>query len=377
VVDAVHYGSGMPRALVVASGGGGDAITGAVISRRLAPDAPAVVMTYAWERLSPTSIPGPMSASDYANLRLLAPKVYQITPDSVRRGPGASYLPRLAAELPSELLLLDPDRGAEGLTEQVIGALEAFDLDEVMLVDVGGDILADGSEENLLSPLADALILAACSRVEAPVSVVVCGPGLDGELATEDVYHNLRRTNAQELLSFSTDDYGPVRGIFHWHPSEASGLVAAAARGVRASVGVAQGALVALNSHSATAHLMDLAQAVDGRSIIAELATTLNLVEARTISRDQWQQDRQQAGVARIKSTKPAESDRFEDAMNEARNAGATYVTPRHIASRTGRSADEVRLWLSANWQSRYDPPLVLLVEETNEQATSTGKEDP
>lgn len=85
-----------------------------------------------------------------------------VVEDSTRPIPPAgSTLPRLAAQLPARLLLMDPYQGAAGLIEQLGEAVELLGADQIVMVDVGGDIVARGDEPGLKGPVADILALVA------------------------------------------------------------------------------------------------------------------------------------------------------------------------------------------------------------------------
>jgi hypothetical protein len=93
------------------------------------------------------------------------------------------------------------------------------------VLDVGGDILTDGTDPGLRSPLADQLALAACIRTALPTRLMIAAPGIDGELPPDVVSSRLRSLAAEQLLQLSSSDVAPVRRVFRWHPSEASGLL--------------------------------------------------------------------------------------------------------------------------------------------------------
>src|SRR5262245_47827443 len=141
-----------------------------------------MIATYAWDRLLIDPLPGPRSPDDFAGLSRVSKRSYAVTADSRPIPPAGSTLPRLSADLGIPLIILDPRRGARGLTDQVGELADRVSAEMIELVDVGGDILAHGDEPNLRTPLADALVLAACSRLPLQVTVTIAGPGVDGEL---------------------------------------------------------------------------------------------------------------------------------------------------------------------------------------------------
>src|SRR4029450_6656991 len=104
-----------PR-LLVAAGGGGDAIPAVILHHQLGNgELPAHVATFAWDRLLVDPVPGPRDPSWFDGLVPISQHNYQVTPQSTVRAPGGSLLPRLAGELPAHLYLLDPRARATGL----------------------------------------------------------------------------------------------------------------------------------------------------------------------------------------------------------------------------------------------------------------------
>lgn len=169
--------------LIVAAGGGGDAVAAAMIHAALYGDEDqAVILTYAWDRLLIDPVPGPRGPDNFTGLHSLTPAVWTVPAEARPITPAGSTLPRLSAELRHTFALIDPRHGVEGVTRQLEELVDHLSPESIELLDVGGDILARGDEPTLKSPLADALTLAACCQVNAPVRLLVAGPGLDGEL---------------------------------------------------------------------------------------------------------------------------------------------------------------------------------------------------
>jgi hypothetical protein len=159
--------------ILIAAGGGGDAITAAALPEPLNLSQPAAIMTYSWDRLMIDPLPGPRSIHDFTGLARLAANVWEITQDSRPVPPAGSSLPHLASSLPSRLLLLDPSAGAVGMADQILAAAEIFGADSLTVIDVGGDALTNGHDPGLRSPLADQLAIAACLRAGLPARLVV------------------------------------------------------------------------------------------------------------------------------------------------------------------------------------------------------------
>ena len=245
--------------ILVAAGGGGDAITAAALPVPLNLSQPVAIMTYSWDRLLIDPVPGPRSVQDFTGLSRPADNVWEVTQDSQPVPPAGSSLPRLASSLPGRLLLLDPSAGAAGMAEQIAAAAELFEADNLVIVDVGGDALTTGDDPGLRSPLADQLAIAACMRTELPARLVVAAPGVDGEIDADTLRRRLKDLHSQRLPTLTADDLDPIRSVFQWHPSEASGLLLAAADGHRGYVQVRDaGDQIALTDDTASLHSLDL-----------------------------------------------------------------------------------------------------------------------
>ncbi len=107
-------------------------------------------------------------------------------------GPGGFRFAeaRMAELLGAPTLLVDPHGGPAGVADGLVHAATHLDADAVVLLDVGGDVLAHGDEPGLASPLADAVLLAAAPHLrDAGLTVLgaVLGAGCDGELTPDEV----------------------------------------------------------------------------------------------------------------------------------------------------------------------------------------------
>ncbi|MGH8571965.1 MAG: DUF1152 domain-containing protein [Gammaproteobacteria bacterium] len=358
-------------ALFVAAGGGGDAITAAVLAPILSTsDQPPVIMTYSWDRLLIDPLPGPRVASDFTGLRRLGPHVLEILPTSAPIPPAGSTLPRLAADLPARLLLLDPTAGAAGMAAQVNAAADLFGVAQITLVDVGGDALTTGSEPGLRSPLADLLALAACTRTERPAQLMVPAPGVDGELSESAVMARLEELGAEHLALLTGDPFQPVQHIFAWHPSEASGLLAAAASGIRGSVEVRDaGCQIHLTDTTPIVFAVD-AHKVAASSPAAALCATTTLGESQEIVRQLTgisEIDYETTKAARLRDPRPhlptrADLPAIDRYAADAAGRCANYVTVRRMAELLGVTSRDgfakFRELLVDARPEQYKPPL-------------------
>lgn len=204
---------------------------------------------------------------------------------------------------------------------------------------MGGDVLARGDEPGLRSPLADALALAACTRLHTPARLLVAGPGLDGELTEADV---LARCHPEAVVALTAGHVGAHARVLDWHPSEATGLLAAAARGNRGTVEVRdQGLQAALSDHSHTVHEADWATVAAASKLVPPLRETDSLGEAEEHTRRVvgfCETDAERRKAARLAYRPGPELDvselhrRVADFEANARARGADYVTLRRLA---------------------------------------------
>ncbi|WP_067891127.1 DUF1152 domain-containing protein [Nocardia vaccinii] len=357
----------MRSAIAIAAGGGGDAVTAAMLAHARPDLGIAAIMSYSWDRFMIDPSPGPRVRADFEGL-VDRGGVAEIPPVAALRI-GQSTLPRLAAAIDLPLLLVEAEGGAVGLSALIARAAKAFDADRIIVVDVGGDILAEGHEASLRSPLADSLALAAAMRSRIDTRVLVAGIGMDGELSAAEVDERLGKLDAQRLAELTPRDAEPFDGIWAWHPSEANALLAAAAAGWRGTVECQRNAAVELTDASPAVFEVGAQQLVDA-SLAAVLTETTSLAEAEQLLRDrrdgrsELDIERQRAAGDRLKVRMPgpetlAEIDEY---AAEARKRGVTALTVRRVAEMVSAIApdatDALRVLLSENRPHNFRPPL-------------------
>ncbi|MFZ4188184.1 DUF1152 domain-containing protein [Streptomyces pseudogriseolus] len=354
--------------LIVAAGGGGDAVAAAMLHAALYGDEDqAVILTYAWDRLLIDPLPGPRGADSFTGLEPVTQSVWSVPAEAQPIAPAGSTLPRLAAELPHTLALLDPYHGAEGITRQLEELVSHLAPASIDLLDVGGDILAQGDEPTLKSPLADALTLAACCQVNAPIRLLVAGPGLDGEISPDD----LRPLFGTSVHTFTAEDVETIGSILEWHPSEATAMLAATARGTRGICEVRDAGLpVPLTDEGPTVHEVDLDDAVSRNSLARAIMTTATLDEAEAHSREICgfsEIDYERNKVLWLKEQQPTKLEsaavwaRLDQFEAEARSHGVTHTTFRRITealSVSGLQRNDLRQLLVNGRPEQYDAPL-------------------
>lgn len=328
---------------------------------------PAVILTYAWDRLLIDPVPGPRGPADFTGLHPLTRSVQTVPADAKPVAPAGSTLPLLAAELPHTFALIDPHHGAEGITRQLEELVQHLTPESIDLLDVGGDVLARGGEPTLRSPLADALTLAACCQVNAPVRLLIAGPGLDGELAAAD----LRDRMGPSVLTLTAEHVEPVSSVLDWHPSEATAMLAATARGIRGLCEVRGAGLpVPLTDEGPTVHEADLDDALNRNELARALLATETLDESEQHSREicgysEIDYERDKASWLGAQSEQDLDPQtalrRLEQFEAEARGRGISHTTFRRITEAlgfNGKQRQDLRALLINSRPEQYTAPL-------------------
>jgi hypothetical protein len=197
VIDADVLLSAARRPLVIGIGGGGD-VVGALATAeacRLYHGARPVVGGVTWERLVIDPLPGPRSLEEVEGGERLSE--YVLAADPSTRANGVPFAEsRMAEFLGESTILVDPHGGPGAVAQGVTDAAAQLGCDLVVFLDVGGDALAHGGEPGLASPLCDAVMLAAATRLDLPVLGAVFGVGCDGELTVGEVMERISEVAA-------------------------------------------------------------------------------------------------------------------------------------------------------------------------------------
>jgi hypothetical protein len=353
-------------------------IAAACIGRALGFQAHEVLLaTLAWDRLLVDPAPGPRAAADFDGLKRLGLVNHEVLPTSRARPPYGSLLPRLSGELGSHVMLLDPAGGVEGLSQQLRElAWEPPSMLPVYLVDVGGDVLAHGHEEGLSSPVSDAMLLAACHQLDTSVTLLVAGPGLDGELTRDQVHTSLGAFEASKLLALGEPETDLALGVLEWHPSEATALLVAAARGLVGTAEIRGGGLrVRIDPRSSVVWGLD-ARKTRALPLPASVtgSQSLSEVEERLRGLLGWSElDRERDKATRLERVRPVTRPELMDEQlrafeRSAASRGVDFVTFRRVAEAVSAASmhADIRSYLIAKDPIRYLPPLWSTRSETS-----------
>jgi hypothetical protein len=276
-------------------------VVGALAAAELARarGATAFVGGTTWERSAVDPRPGPRPLDDVVGAERLGPSVALAgagtqTHDGVRFAEG-----RLAEALGEPVVLLDPNGGPAAAAEGIATAAEHLECDLVVLLDVGGDVLAHGDEPGLGSPLCDAVCLAAAPALSArwAVALGVFGAGCDGELRPAEVLARVAEVaGAGGLLGawgLTQEAAARLETAVAAVPTEASAQALACARGAIGEVPIREGRRVVERSPvGALIFFLDpvvalesaarLAKAVAGATSLEDANERLHAIGVRT-----------------------------------------------------------------------------------------------
>lgn len=289
------------RVLSIGIGGGGD-VAGALAVAELAraQGTPAVLGGLTWERRPIDPLPGPRSLDEIETAQVLHPAAALAGPGT--SGPGGFLFAEshMAAFLGEPTVLIDINGGPGETAAGIAAAARHLACDLVVLLDVGGDVLAHGDEPGLASPLADAVVLAAAPAIRAAglqVVGAVFGAGCDGELTPAEVRTRLDEVAAAGGLIGaavpSTEQLDRIEAAIALVPTEASAMAVRAARGETGTVTIrggrravqltpAGGVVHFFEPEAAIASAARLARAVQGAASLDEANAALAALGVRT-----------------------------------------------------------------------------------------------
>jgi hypothetical protein len=265
---------------VLGIGGGGDvvgALATAHLCRRMG--VRPMVGGVSWERLPVDPRPGPRSADEILDARSIAPGVFLAGPQT-RTVDGALFAEsHMAHVLGEDTVLVDVGLGPAAVAAGLDQAAAELGADLLAFVDVGGDVLANGNEPGLASPLCDAVMLAAAALLQrrgARALAAVFGPCCDGELTPEELLGQLARLAVDRGLigvdAITPEMADELENAVREVPTEASAQAVRCARGELGIASIRAGRrTVPLSPLGATTVYFDPDRAVNGAARLARM----------------------------------------------------------------------------------------------------------
>ena len=185
------------KALIIGIGGGGDVISTLYVRNFLDRfDVDCICGGVIWERYIRDRHPGPRSIDEIEGIEIISSNLGFLSGDE--RIGSIKPIASMVAEFTGErVLALSIRRGAKPLASDLKEFILDNSIDLVIGVDAGGDSLARGNENDLVSPLADSLMLSVLSQFESILAVA--GFGSDGELERETIERYLTEMHSSIL----------------------------------------------------------------------------------------------------------------------------------------------------------------------------------
>lgn len=288
---------------MIGMGGGGDVVGALASAERMRhyDGADPVLGGLAWERRPIDPVPGPRRPDEIADATPLATGVLRAGPNTRVRDRDVYFAEsRMAQFLGEPTLLIDIGVGPGAVAAGLFEAATGLGCDLVVFVDVGGDVLAQGDEPGLRSPLCDAVMLAAAGRLGRlgmPVLAGLFGVGCDAELTPAEVMARLAQVAAAGGLGCARGLSEPVarrlEQAIELIPTEASAQAVRAFRGDAGAVRIRGGArTVELSPAASITFYLDvdtviratgrLARAIDKAESLEQANEALNAIGVRT-----------------------------------------------------------------------------------------------
>jgi hypothetical protein len=285
---------GARRVLSVGIGGGGDvvgALAVALYARSLG--AEAVVGGITWERRPIDPLPGPRLLDEVIGAQRLNACVALAGPETFGPGDVLFAESHMAAHLGESTVLVDPNPGPAAIAAGLADACSRLECDTLVLLDVGGDVLAHGDEDGLASPLADALMLASARHLPSSLRVVcgVFGAGCDGELTPAEVLERIAEVAGRGgwlgATALGSADADALEAAIGTVPTEASAMAVRCARGGLGTTAIRHGRRsVQLSPVGALTFFLDPLVAMDSAARLADAVTDApSLEDANAILR--------------------------------------------------------------------------------------------
>jgi len=278
------------RILVFGAGGGGDALGALLVYFRVKElGGQPILGSVVWERHPVDPYPGPIPLEVVINAEPLGWSSALVDGSSValRYGREVRFqLARVLEALGEKGVFIDLTKGVYGVASALRDVAEALDVKGVIAVDTGGDILAVGCEDNLWSPLADAVSLAGTVESGLPSLVTVLGPGADGELSQELVLRYIaelaRRRALVEITGPARKDVEYISGLIDKVYSEASKIPIIAFQGEYGERRIRGGTrTVKVNPVSATMYLLETSKVYEWSSQAQAVSNTRGIGQAK------------------------------------------------------------------------------------------------
>ena len=253
--------------------------------------AQAIVGGLTWERRVIDPIPGARRLDELTGASPLNDCVAWCSAQT--HGPDGVLFAEthMARYLGERTVLVDPNVGPARVAAGLADACAQLSCDALLLVDVGGDVLAHGEEPGLASPLADSILLSAARHLpsELTVAAAVFGAGCDGELTPAEVSERLAEVAAHGGMlgawGLDVPAIERLEAAVEQVPTEASAMALRCARGATGTATIRGGRrTVPLTPLGGLTFYLDPLVAIDSAARLADaVADAPDLATANAI----------------------------------------------------------------------------------------------
>lgn len=191
----------MDSVFVFGIGGSGDIVGSIPTARLLEMHGVDVLLGgVAWEPVPYDTTVGPRSLDEVENVDRIGDHVGIATGDTQTKD-GVRFKESVVAEyFECETALVDITGGVDGMVSSIEQLCDTRGFDAVVGVDVGSDVLANGDEPGLRSPLTDFYGLLTLDELAVDTCLGVFGYGSDGELTRAELEAGIGRTAREDGL---------------------------------------------------------------------------------------------------------------------------------------------------------------------------------
>jgi hypothetical protein len=190
------------RVLIIGAGGGGD-IVGCLPSSFWIKSCGGIPIlgSLTWERTEVYEGFGPQSFEEIDGLFDRVGTVAWGNEKTVKKdGKLPFQATKVSSYLEEPVVFLDITKGVKQLIEDLTKFKEKNQIDMIIALDVGGDIISRGNEKGLHSPLADAMTMAVVTAIPGPKALGIFGLNCDGELTLQELEEYLIKFNREDHL---------------------------------------------------------------------------------------------------------------------------------------------------------------------------------
>ena len=182
------------KALIIGIGGGAD-IIGTIPSKIYFENLgiECILGGLPWERYSIDPYPGPRPFEQIINKKIINDSLCW-TSKKTRTFDNLIFSEvKTLKYVKNKILLINIFNSSDKIADDINSFCNSKKIDMVIGIDVGGDILANGSESKLASPLADSIMLNVLCKLSKTIvtKIGVLGYGSDGELTQDEINKSL------------------------------------------------------------------------------------------------------------------------------------------------------------------------------------------